>query len=179
MRWLFSFRYSWLFSLRYQGIPNASAWRVPGAALACGLVVLTIGGCTYRLDSFWTKSESDVAQTDSVRPRLASTGAAGTGADGVSAALPPEYDLAVARAAVSDALEYGGKDTSTPWENPRTGARGTITRIAAAYNQDGNTCQDFLASYVSEGSEAWLQGEACRAPKGRWEARRLRPWHRN
>src|SRR6266853_1615533 len=69
-------------------------------------------------------------------------------------AWSPEYDLAVARAAVSDALEFGGKDTSTPWENPRTGARGTITRIAAAYNQDGNICQDFLASYVSEGSEA-------------------------
>ena len=39
--------------------------------------------------------------------------------------LPPEQDLAVARAAVSEFLGRGGSDSSTPWENPRTGARGT------------------------------------------------------
>jgi hypothetical protein len=43
--------------------------------------------------------------------------------------------------------------------------------------QDGFTCHDFLASYVREGSkEAWLQGEACRVQKGRWEVRSLKPW---
>ena len=47
-----------------------------------------------------------------------------------------------------------------PWENPRTGARGTITPLASAYNQDGVTCRDFLASYVHGQTEAWLQGEA-------------------
>jgi surface antigen len=145
-----------------------------------------VGGCslTYRLDSFWTKSESEVAQTASIRPSAVGTGptgtgVAGTGAAGGSAVLPPENDLVVARLAVIEALNTGGKDTSTPWENPRTGARGTITPIASAYHQEGNTCQDFLASYVLDGSEAWLQGEACRASKGRWEVRRMRPWRRN
>jgi surface antigen len=135
------------------------------------LLALTAGGCSlsYQLDSFWKKSDSDVAQTSSVR----------TGGAGMGAAVPSENDLVVARAAVSAALDGGGRDTSTPWENPRTGARGTITPIAAAYSQDGNTCQDFLASYVRDGGEAWLQGEACRARKGRWEVRRLRPWPRS
>jgi surface antigen len=63
-----------------------------------------------------------------------------------------------------------------PWENPSTGARGTITPLAAAASQDGVTCRDFLASYVKNGAESWLQGEACRAGRGKWEVRTLRPW---
>jgi len=92
--------------------------------------------------------------------------------------LPPEQDLAVARAAVSEFLGRGDSDSSMPWENPRTGARGTITPIASAYNQDGATCRDFLASYVRDGNEAWMQGEACRIPQGKWEVRTLKPWNR-
>ena len=45
-----------------------------------------------------------------------------------------------------------------PWENPSTGARGTITPLAAAYNQDGMTCRDFLASYVRNGAEVLAAG---------------------
>jgi hypothetical protein len=92
--------------------------------------------------------------------------------------LPPDADLAYARAAASVALAKDGTTTSVPWENPRTGARGTITPIASAYTQDGVTCRDFLASYVSQGSESWLQGEGCRVRRGKWEVRGLRPWKR-
>ena len=73
-----------------------------------------------------------------------------------------DADLVIARATVNEALTRGGKDTSVPWENPRTGARGTVTPLAPAYTQDGSTCHDFLASYVRPGSKSWLQGEACR-----------------
>ena len=59
-----------------------------------------------------------------------------------------------------------------------TGARGTITPLAAAYRDNGVECRDFLASYVRERSEAWMQGEACRNAVGRWEVRSLRPWRR-
>ena len=72
---------------------------------------------------------------------------------------------------MSEVLTRGGKDTSMPWENPQTGARGTITPLASAYSQDGVTCRDFLASYVKNGTESWLQGEACRAERGKWEVR--------
>ena len=58
------------------------------------------------------------------------------------------------------------------------GARGTITTIASAYNQDGVTCRDFLASFVRDGNESWMQGEACRIPQGKWEVRNLKPWNR-
>ncbi len=54
---------------------------------------------------------------------------------------------------------------------------GTVTPLAAVYSQDGITCRDFLASYVKDGSESWLQGAACRAKHGKWEVRNLRPWN--
>jgi surface antigen len=66
-----------------------------------------------------------------------------------------------------------------PWENPTTGARGTVTPLASAYTQDGQTCRDFLASFVSGSSQNWLQGEACKQQQGDWEVRTLKPWKRS
>jgi hypothetical protein len=135
------------------------------------LLVMALGGggCSfsYQLDSVLAKK--DDGRTDQAgTPRPATPREI--------AEPPAEGDLAVARAAVSEALSKDGKHTSVPWENPKTGARGTVTPLAAAYRQDGITCRDFLASYVKNGSESWLQGEACRAERGRWEVRNLRPW---
>jgi len=97
-----------------------------------------------------------------------------------SAGLPSETDLVFTRLAVVEVLKRGSKEVSAPWENPNSGARGTVTPIASAYDRDGATCRDFLASYVRrQGAETWLQGEACRAKKGAWEVKSLRPWTRS
>jgi 17 kDa outer membrane surface antigen len=137
-------------------------------ALSLGLPA---GGCSfsYQLDSLFAKAKDEgrIEQTGSLRvatPKPVSF-------------MPPETDLVVARAAVRELLTKGGKDSSVPWENPATGARGTVTPIASAYNQDGTTCHDFLASYVRNGTESWLQGEACRF-SGKWEVRHMKPWQR-
>jgi 17 kDa outer membrane surface antigen len=98
----------------------------------------------------------------------------GSAAPQTAAELPAEGDLAIARAAVSEVLSKGA--SSMPWENPQTGARGTVTPLASVYNQAGIACRDFLASFVKNGSETWLQGAACRAKRGKWEVRNLRPW---
>lgn len=140
------------------------------------LAGLAAGGCStsYQLGSFSGKDEARTAQ--------ASAGAAGTPdtTGSVAASMPPESDLVFARAAASEVLGRGAKDASTAWENPQSGARGTVTPIANAYNQDGRLCRDFLASYVKAGSEAWLQGEACRSGRaGKWEVRKLEPWRRS
>ena len=127
------------------------------------------GGCSYQLDSMLGTSKDGGDVTGSLRPRSAAKPTAG---------LPPEGDLVIARAAVAEVLTKGGNDVSVPWENPQTGARGTITPIASAYSQDGLTCHDFLASYVRNGSESWMQGEACRRNQGKWEVRHLKPWQR-
>jgi hypothetical protein len=131
---------------------------------------LTAAGCSFswQLDSLFGKK--DEAETTASVPTTKSEPGDG---------LPAEVDLAYARAAASDVLPRGGKDTSQPWENPRTGARGTVTPIATVYNNAGFTCRDFLASYVVNGSESWLQGEACRMHQGRWEVRSLKPWKRS
>jgi hypothetical protein len=105
-----------------------------------------------------------------------------TGSIGAAPANPPaptEGDLAFARNAASDVLTKGTKDSSQPWENPETGARGSVTPLAQAYSSsDGRTCRDFLASYVNGRSESWLQGAACQTDHGRWEIHALRPWRR-
>jgi hypothetical protein len=125
-----------------------------------------LGGCSLssQIDSYFG---SDKDTTGSITPPP------GTKAD---ATLPPEADLAFARAAASEVLRRGEKDTSLPWENPGTGARGTVTPVAAAYTQEGRTCRNFLASYVKGEEQSWLQGEACRESRGPWEIRSLKPW---
>ncbi len=89
---------------------------------------------------------------------------------------PTESDLAFARNAASDVLTKGDRDSSQHWENPETGARGSVTPIAKAYSADGRTCRDFLASYVNGSNQSWLQGAACQTDKGRWEISALKPW---
>jgi surface antigen len=144
-------------------------WALP----ACGLALALLGGgCSfsYQLGSLFEDKEAAASNnTGSLKPAVVAQPVSELGSDA---------DLAFARVAVSEVLARGGKDASMPWENPRTGARGTVTPIASAYNQDGVVCHDFLASYVRPGSEAWLQGEACRQ-EGQWEVRNMRPWNRS
>jgi surface antigen len=137
------------------------------AAMAAVLLGLANGGCSYKLGGLFADEPEQTGM-----PKPTRVGAS------VSADLPPEQDLVVAKAAVHDVLSRGDRDTSLPWENPRTGAHGTVTPIATAHTQDGFTCRDFLASYVRAGTESWLQGEACRIHQGKWEVKALRPLKR-
>ena len=155
----------------YNGCGPARLWRVLPLAGTLTLA-LAAGGCsisTSHLDSLFGGSDT-AENTGSITPP--------PGAQGVSQ-MPPPGDLAYARAAASDVLSRGGKDASAPWENPRTGARGTVTPIASAYTQGGQTCRDFLASYVTDSSQSWMQGEACKLDQGVWEIRALKPWKRS
>jgi hypothetical protein len=147
-------------------------------ALAWGL-----GGCAVSgpLGSMFSKPNKEEARayaseeaTGSVaKPPATPVSASTTG-------LPAETDLVFARMAIVDVLTRGSKEISAPWENSSSGAHGTVTPIASAYSKDGLTCRDFLASYVRrQGSETWLQGEACRAKQGAWEVKSLRPWSRS
>ena len=121
---------------------------------------------SYKLDSFFGKKEDKPIVTGSVTPAAAP-------------AVPGDGDLALAKAAAAEVVGSGVKDASQPWENPQTGARGTVTPLADAYTQDGFLCRDFLASHVRGGAESWLQGDACRMHKGKWTVRSLRPLNRS
>ncbi len=130
------------------------------------LIGASSGGCSFsRSDGgFFSKADENEVVTGSI---------AGP------APVPTESDLIFARTAASDVLTKGDKDSSQPWENPQTGARGSVTPLAQAYaDGDGRTCRDFLASYVNGRTEGWMQGAACKASHGRWEIHTLKPWKR-
>ena len=125
------------------------------------------GGCSL------SRTEGPFAKMDD--NEVTGSIGAGEGHDPV----PTESDVAFARNAASDVLTKGDKDSSQPWENPETGARGSVTPLAQAYSaEDGRTCRDFLASYVNGPSESWLQGAACKSGHGEWEIHTLKPWRR-
>jgi surface antigen len=135
-----------------------------GAVMTLILIGVGAGGCSLsRTDSGFARMDDSDA-----------TGSIGAARTGGSA--PTEGDLAFARSAAADVLTRGDKDSSQPWENPETGARGSVTPLAQAYSSEGHTCRDFLASYVNGDSESWLQGAACQSDRGRWEIHTLKPW---
>lgn len=144
--------------------------RAPASLVAMLVLGLVSGGCSFQLGSMLEKNRADT--------RLQYTGSISPAAVPTQAAVQAESDAAL-RAAASELLARNEPNASLPWENPQTGARGTVTPIASAYTQAGVTCRDFLASYVQGASEDWLQGEACRARQGHWEVRSLKPWTRS
>ena len=151
----------------YRTAEQPRLWR---RVLCAGILALgfAAGGCStsYQLGSLFGKDDD--------KPTGATTPLVRT--DGHDLRMPSDVDLAYAKVAAAEILDRGGSNASQPWENPKSGARGTVTPLAATYRVEGNLCRDFLASYISDGSESWLQGEACRAQKGKWEIRRMKPW---
>ena len=96
------------------------------------LIGLSVGGCSFSRgsDAFARMSDYEV-----------------TGALRRGEPAPTDSDLAFARTAASDVLTKGDKDSSQPWQNPETGARGSVTPVAQAYSaDDGRTCRGLLAS---------------------------------
>jgi 17 kDa outer membrane surface antigen len=158
--------------VRYIGTVRSRLWRrlLPIAGL---LIALPAGACSYQLGSMLGQ-DSPKGERTAERTEVTGSISATSKMSAPVPDLPNDNDLDYARAAAAQALAADGK--STPWENPHTGARGTITPIANAYAQDGFVCRDFLASYVHQGAESWLQGEGCRVHQGKWEVRVLRPW---
>jgi surface antigen len=136
------------------------------AATAALLTALGSAGCSYQLDSMFSKPDAEV------------TGSIGHVPDApahAATAQVSEADLAYARAAAADALGRKADANSVPWRNPQTGVGGNITPLASAYSDGGASCRDFLASYVSAGAQAWLQGSACRSAGGEWQVKSLKP----
>jgi surface antigen len=164
-------------------LSNAVVSIPPLAAVA--VVTLLTCGCSfsYNLGSLTGKDDA-LPAPPAAAPASVMSGRSGSfnssGGPRISTgAMPTESDLAHARMAVAEAFSKGVSTQSTSWENPATGARGTITPISSPDQQEpGGVCRDFLASYVHGGDETWLEGAACRGLGGRWTVQRLTPWKR-
>ncbi len=143
--------------------------------MLCAVTLVVVGcaaaGCSSNVKpaAAAAKDDEKPAQTGSI---LSPPSPEGTG-------LPPASDLAYAKVAAAEVVGLDKQDASLPWENPASGARGTVTPLTQAYRVEGEVCRDFLASYVSDGTESWFQGEACRESKGKWEVRRMKAWRRS
>lgn len=153
------------------------------AALSLCCALGGLGGCSYKLGSMFETSapSPSVAGASAAHDASDVTGSIRNAhAEQVSGNIDavPEADLAYARAAAVDVVSRGRNDVSQSWENPKTGARGTVTPLSSATMRTGMACRDFLASYVLERKEAWWQGEACEQAKGRWEIHSMKPWKR-
>lgn len=162
-------------------LPSYSGTAVASLRLvACAMLAVATGGCAVgnSLGSLFDKRNKDEVRAYASADVTGST-AERRAAKPSASGLPSETDLVFARMAIVDVLKRNSKDISAPWENPSSGARGTVTPVASAYSRDGATCHDFLASYIRQGSETWLQGEACREKKGPWEVKSFRPWRRS
>lgn len=97
--------------------------------------------------------------TGTIKPQLvALTVPAGDAPDGISGG-----DWAQAKLALDQALASPDKAASIPWDNPRTGARGTATPIGGT-GSDG--CREFRIGLVDTSGEHWVQGSACKDGKG-------------
>lgn len=130
---------------------------------------LAAGGCSTKLSGMFGKDDDKPTHTGAI---LNPPSPEGTG-------LPPASDLVHTKAAAAEIMNRDSKDASRPWQNPASGAHGTVIPVATAYRVEGELCRDFIASHVADGSESWMQGEACRAAEGRWEVRRLKAWRRS
>jgi len=131
------------------------------------LCALAVSGCSYKLASLVSTDENEPQSTGTINSPTP---------DAASTSSPQaEFDLAYARAAMAEVLSRGGKDTSVPWRNPQSGARGNVTPLATSYSEAGMACRDFLASYIHGESQDWLEGAACRTTSGAWQVRRLKP----
>jgi hypothetical protein len=150
---------------RAWGRVGLSAIGPSGAVVTLILIGLGSGGCSLSRPDAYARMDADVTGSLAKQP--------------ASPPAPTESDLAFARTAASDVLTKGDKDSSQSWENPETGARGSVTPLSQAYSaDDGRTCRDFLASYVNGRAESWLQGAGCKAGQGRWEIHTIKPWTR-
>ena len=121
----------------YSGCARPRLWRKVAIA---ALLAIPLGGCSLsgQLDSFFPSSDKSDR-----------TGTVASSSAKEEAQLPPPADLAYARAAASAVLSRGEKDSSMPWENPRTGTRGTVTPIGSAATIDGPTCVDVRVRVVA------------------------------
>ena len=106
----------------YNGSAGAILWRRRRSrfiALAAALpIALSTGACSYKLGSvFSEEGKSETAGSVAAPDRATAMTAAGSA----------DVDLAFAKQAAAEALGRTG-DVSVPWENPKSGARGTICR---------------------------------------------------
>ena len=67
------------------------------------------------------------------------------------------------------AMEKAPTNETAKWENPDTGARGTVTPTKTYSTTEGTPCREFTTTVSIGGQGEQAYGTACRQADGSWE----------
>ena len=68
-----------------------------------------------------------------------------------------------------DSLESAPTGTTSTWNNPDSGNRGTVTPTQTYQQADGTYCREYQQTVTIGGETQEAYGTACRQPDGSWQ----------
>ena len=77
-------------------------------------------------------------------------------------------DLAYHNGTAQSSFETQRTGTTSSWQNPDSGAAGTVTPTKTYQRNDGVYCRDFDQTITVDGQTELAGGTACRQPDGSW-----------
>lgn len=86
-------------------------------------------------------------------------------------ALPAAFDEEDRRRAMEAlgiALDPQGNGDAVHWDNPVSGAHGTMTPAGYAYPENGLICRKFSGKFETASGSQALEGAACRDKNADW-----------
>jgi surface antigen len=80
-----------------------------------------------------------------------------------------DRDKEMAAKAAQQAFENNHAGTPSTWQNPDSGASGTITPTRTYQIEDGQYCREYTQEILVGGEKHQSHGTACRQPDGSWK----------
>ncbi len=145
------------------------------------IIACAASGCSSSIPALFGSDNkpATVARSENApKPDPDLTGSLSLSGGSANVAMSP-IDWSLAKSALRQALGREEAGASQPWENPTSGARGTITPVAAIYEKGGFACRNFIVSHVHDSKENWYEGTACRIHRGQWDVTASRPLQRS
>ena len=82
-----------------------------------------------------------------------------------------EKDKEMAAKAAHQAFENNHTGTPSTWQNPDTGASGTVTPTRTYQIENGQYCREYTQEITVGGEKHQSYGTACRQPDGSWKVK--------
>ncbi len=148
------------------------------AGAAALLLALPACSLTLPFEDRGAAVQADSEITGSITPRPPRDAASAPSSPSPFSVKLDEEDWRRQRAAIATALDPQGNGAMVRWDNPDSGAKGTISPIGNAFLAKHDICRVFVAMVAAQGPEEWFQGSACRVMAGDWKVNEIKPWKR-
>lgn len=129
--------------------PPVASWRrfAPYAAIAATVALLIGAGLGFGTGDFLARRNFELASEQRAR------------------------DSALAEATLRRALETQVSGTPVSWENPDSGASGTVKPTRTFKNQSDQFCREYERVETNSARTETISGIACRGEDGQWRTR--------